>query len=230
MKVIIRHPARKVILQAEGKREAIESAHNQVVEVCTPELPIVVPQLVFQFTAKIASHAADFVCRLFFDAVRQLQRLEWIAAISHSLSRFEECIDQASWISCRNENRRCSADPSGCHFEALRRGTRCPAREPSGKRGIGISHNDAMTRAFSRFGRPDDLWLHALRTESVAEVSHGSHRRRTCGCCIFRIDYQTDPLGGRTETRLRQPAHPCCAGEFQKLPAGYIASFFNAHP
>src|SRR5215469_13890799 len=115
MEVVVCYPAWKVILQAKAQREPVEAAAHQTIQISAPEFLVVVPGLIFQLTAEIAAYTARFVRRSFFHCVRQLQRVERIAAVLYSLSQFEQSICKAPCVVCGNSRPRHSANSSRHH-------------------------------------------------------------------------------------------------------------------
>src|ERR1700691_5072167 len=65
VEVVAGHAAREVVANSKGEVEAIEAAGHQEIQIASPKIPVVVPGLVFDFTAECASNASDFICGLF---------------------------------------------------------------------------------------------------------------------------------------------------------------------
>ena len=74
MEVIFRNSSGKVILESVTEVEPVEAACDERIQISAPETFVVIPGLVFDLAAEIASYAAHLVSRLFFNGAGCVQR------------------------------------------------------------------------------------------------------------------------------------------------------------
>jgi hypothetical protein len=127
VQVIARYAPGKVVLKPEREAKPVESARYQQIQIPQPEILVVEPRFVLNFTAKIAPDAPHFIGRPLQNWLRQAQRGSRVRGKPHSLRHLEQTVNVAAHIAARNKCRRHSGELSRRQSKRLLTGT--PRRE-----------------------------------------------------------------------------------------------------